>query len=129
MIYYPFDTRIHNFGNVGFGGKIHATFAPYITRSIDRKRYYGRNIREEINDYIEKKYHNSRALDLCCGIGISTSKYGIDTSSEFIKKAKKKYIQQNILRLQMRKIINLVKNMMLLLACFHFMRCQNMHTI
>tara|TARA_B100001093_G_C26856077_1_gene1027480 strand:+ start:5825 stop:6418 length:594 start_codon:yes stop_codon:yes gene_type:complete len=91
MIYYPYDLRIHNVGNIGFGGKIHAMLAPYITKSIDLKRYSGRNVREEINNYLQTKYHNPKVLDLCCGVGISTLNYGIDTSPEFIDRAKKLY--------------------------------------
>ena len=89
MIYYPYDNRIHNLGNIGFGGKIHAHFAPHITKNIDNKRYNNRNIRQEINNYLQTKYHNPLILDMCCGVGISTAKYGIDTSPEFICKAQK----------------------------------------
>ena len=91
MIYYPYDARIHNLGNIGFKGYIHSSLAPFITKSIDNQRYNGRNIRDEMNNYLQTKYHNPRILDLCCGIGISTYKYGIDTSPEFINKAKKLY--------------------------------------
>jgi trans-aconitate methyltransferase len=91
MLYYPFDNRIHNLGNIGFGGKVHAEIAQSITKNIDNKRYNGRNIRQEINNYINSKYNNPKILDLCCGIGISTSQYGIDTSTNFIEKAKKLY--------------------------------------
>tara|TARA_E500000178_G_C17007567_1_gene748928 strand:- start:507 stop:1121 length:615 start_codon:yes stop_codon:yes gene_type:complete len=91
MIYYPYDSRIHNVGNIGMGGKIHAMLAPFITKSIDYKRYNGRDIRLEINNYLLTKYHNPMILDLCCGTGISTFKYGIDTSPEFIDRAKKLY--------------------------------------
>ena len=91
MIYYPYDTRIHNLGNIGFGGTIHSSLAPFITKSIDNKRYNSRNIRQEIYNYLETKYHCPKILDLCCGVGISTYKHGIDTSPQFIEKAKKLY--------------------------------------
>lgn len=91
MVKYPFDNRIHNLGNVGFGGIIHANIAPYITKFIDKNAYNGRNIREEVNNYLITKYHTPKVLDLCCGVGFSTLNYGIDTSPQFIKKARELY--------------------------------------
>lgn len=93
MYYYPYDPRIHNFGNVGIGGKVQAQLSPFITRSIDYLRYNNRNIRQEVIDYLDTKYRNKHQniLDLCCGTGISTAKYGIDTSPDFIEKARELY--------------------------------------
>ena len=92
MFYYPFDPRIHNLGNTGIRGAIHAEFAPVFTKLIDLKAYNGRNIRQEIIDKLENKKSNgeptNKILDLCCGVGISTAQYGIDTSPEMINKAK-----------------------------------------
>lgn len=80
---YYFDRRIHNLGNIGYPGKIHAEGALLSTRVIDIIRYGGRNIRKEIMD----PYQGKTILDLCCGIGISTVENGIgvDTSFEMLK--------------------------------------------
>lgn len=95
MFYYPYDTRIHNLGNTGIKGALHAEFAPIATKIIDLKAYNGRNIRQEIIDKLENKNSNgeptNKILDLCCGVGISTAQYGIDTSPEMINKAKRLY--------------------------------------
>ena len=80
---YYYDRRIHNLGNIGFPGKIHAEGALLSTRVIDIIRYNGRNIRKEIME----PYKGKRVLDLCCGIGVSTVENGIgvDTSFEMLK--------------------------------------------
>ena len=102
--YYPFDPNIHNLGNTGFKGAIHAELAPVFNKLIDIKAYNGRNIRQEIINKLENKNYDgkpqNKILDLCCGIGISTAQYGIDTSPEMISKAKrhfpnKKFIVEN----------------------------------
>ncbi len=94
MFYYPFDPRIHNFGNTGLLGNIHAELAPYFTDLIDLKAYSGRNIRKEITDALNP--NRNRILDLCCGVGLSTANngFGIDTSAEMITKARKIYREQ-----------------------------------
>ena len=86
---YYFDNRIHNFGNIGIKGKIHAEIAYLSTKIIDKLAYNGRDIRKEIM----MEYQDSSVLDLCCGIGISTTKngIGIDTSSEMLGVAKRTY--------------------------------------
>lgn len=94
LIYpYYYDKRIHNLGNVGFPGKVHAEAALLSTKIIDRIRYNGRNIRKEIMN----EYKNNTVLDFCCGIGISTTKngVGIDTSSEMLSVAKKYKFNKN----------------------------------
>ncbi len=85
MFYYPYDPRIHNFGNIGLRGAIHAELAPIFTKLIDVKAYSGRNVRQELIDKLNPI--NNKILDLCCGVGISTSEYGIDTSPQMINKA------------------------------------------
>jgi len=99
MYYYPFNPRIHNLGNVGISGAIHAEFAPVFTKFIDIKAYGGRNIRQEIIDKLEKndKGSKNKILDLCCGVGISTAQYGIDTSPQMINKAKRYFPKKNFL--------------------------------
>jgi len=99
MYYYPFNPRIHNLGNVGISGAIHAEFAPVFTKFIDIKAYGGRNIRQEIIDKLEKndKGSKNKILDLCCGVGISTAQYGIDTSPQMINKAKRYFPKKKFL--------------------------------
>ena len=86
---YYYDSRIHNFGNRGIKGKIHAELAYLSTKIIDKVRYDGRDIRSEIMG----EYQDSSVLDFCCGIGISTPPLGmgIDTSSEMLGVAKRTY--------------------------------------
>ena len=118
MFSYPYNPKIHNLGNVGFKGAIHAEMSPIFTKLIDIKAYNNRNIRQEILDKLENNYPiksskvryvkgpegpegpegaggpevpKNKILDLCCGIGISTAQYGIDTSPEMINKAKRHF--------------------------------------
>jgi len=101
MYYYPFNPNIHNLGNTGFSGAIHAEFAPIFTKIIDIRAYNGRNIRQEIIDKLENKKPNgeptNKILDLCCGVGISTAQYGIDTSPQMINKAKRQFPNKKFL--------------------------------
>jgi SAM-dependent methyltransferase len=88
VVPYYYNPNIHNLGNVGLGGKLHATIAPIARRVIDVISYNGVNIREDI-----MKEYNSKelsVLDFCCGIGDSTQKFGtgIDTSPDMINMAK-----------------------------------------
>ena len=92
---YYYNPKIHNFGNIGLGGKIHANLANFATKQIDNMRYNNRNIRKEIyKPYIDKNYS---ILDFCCGIGISTApnNVGIDTSLEMLDVAKQNNIKEN----------------------------------
>lgn len=82
---YYFDNRIHNLGNVGILGRIHAELAPMSTNLINNVAYSGKSVRKEIL----KKYCNGKnVLDLCCGVGLSTLVDGIDTSDQMIEVAK-----------------------------------------
>lgn len=72
---YPYDPRIHNFGNTGLGGRFHAFLARPITKIIDNLAYDGVNIRYKI----------IKELDLDCDI-ISDWCCGVGTSSEALKK-------------------------------------------
>jgi SAM-dependent methyltransferase len=87
---YYYDSRIHNFGNVGLGGQLHSLLAPYATTMIDNSV----NIRQYIlSKYNQDFYKNHEKLpkiiDLCCGTGTSTApnQLGIDTSEHMISKA------------------------------------------
>lgn len=89
---YYYNPNIHNFGNIGLSGKIHAILANQATKIIDNIRYNGKNIRSEIYEPYLK--NNKTILDLCCGVGISTppGQMGIDTSKEMLEVAKKSNI-------------------------------------
>ena len=88
---YYYNEKIHNFGNIGWKGRIHAEIAPFATKFIDIRCYNGINIRNEI--MLPYKNNNKKVLDLCCGTGISTinnnNAIGIDTSFEMLKIAKR----------------------------------------
>jgi SAM-dependent methyltransferase len=91
---YYYDSRIHNFGNIGLGGQIHSMLAPYATKVIDKKCYNSVNIRQLIlSKYTQDFYKNHEKLpkiiDLCCGTGTSTAtnQLGIDTSNKMISQA------------------------------------------
>ena len=94
---YYYDRRIHNFGNIGLGGKIHSLLAPYATKLIDDKCYNSVNIRQAILSNYNKDFYNKyervpKLIDLCCGTGSSTStnQLGIDTSLPMLSAAKAK---------------------------------------
>lgn len=80
---YYYNSCIHNMGNVGPMGVLHAALAPAFTKVIDKKAYNGRNIRKEVYNSIESK----STVDLCCGVGYSTKPgmIGVDTSTEMLK--------------------------------------------
>lgn len=91
---YYYDSRIHNFGNIGLGGHVHSLVAPFATTMIDNKCYNSVNIRQVIlSKYNQEFYKNNEKLpkiiDLCCGTGTSTytNQLGIDTSEAMISKA------------------------------------------
>tara|TARA_B100001093_G_scaffold448843_1_gene454698 strand:+ start:2145 stop:2756 length:612 start_codon:yes stop_codon:yes gene_type:complete len=83
---YYYNPQIHNLGNIGFGGNIHAILSPIARRVIDTISYNGKNIRKDIM----LEYSDKKILDLCCGIGDSTGKFGtgVDTSKAMIRMAK-----------------------------------------
>ena len=84
---YYYNPDIHNFGNIGIGGKIHAELGPLFTKIIDNTAYDGRDIRSEIME----PYQNKKVIDLCCGTGLSTldNNLGIDTSNEMLNVARR----------------------------------------
>jgi ubiquinone/menaquinone biosynthesis C-methylase UbiE len=94
---YYYDRRIHNFGNIGLGGKIHSLLAPYATKLIDDKCYNSVNIRQAILSNYNQDFYNKyervpKLIDLCCGTGSSTAtnQLGIDTSLPMLSAAKAK---------------------------------------
>ena len=84
---YWYDPRIHNWGNIGAGGRFHATFAPLATAMIDQLSYGGFDVRKAVKQTLAA---NATVLDLCCGVGFSTAPgaVGIDTSPEMLSVAK-----------------------------------------
>lgn len=104
---YYYDSRIHNFGNVGLGGQIHSLLAPFATTMIDNKCYNSVNIRQVIlSKYNQDFYKNHeklpKVIDLCCGTGTSTAtnQLGIDTSEQMISKAILNQAKKNQLSLK-----------------------------
>ena len=122
--YYPFHPKIHNLGNVGLPGAIHAELAPAFTKLIDIKAYTGRNIRQEIINKLQNNRSN-KILDLCCGVGISTAEYGIDTSPQMINKAKrvfpnKKFVAENAENILKSKHLEFFVNVDIVTCMFAF---------
>lgn len=109
-IKYQFDSRIHNFGNIGVGGVFHSIMARPFTKLIDLTAYNGINIRETIIENLhldEPKF----VADFCCGTATSTEALrkcfenaivtGVDTSKEMLRVAKIftkniNYIEENV---------------------------------
>ena len=83
---YPFDPRIHNVGNVGWRGRLHALVAPAITRYIDHVAYEGADVRTAVLDAHVRP--GDRVVDLCCGTGTSTRDVGVDTSAAMLDVAR-----------------------------------------
>ena len=93
VVPYYYNPNIHNFGNIGLGGKIHANLSPFATKMIDMVRYDNKDIRKELMS----EYKDNTILDLCCGTGFSTydNAIGIDTSYEMLDIAKKLKTNKN----------------------------------
>ena len=91
-INYAFDPRIHNFGNHGVLGKVHAKLSPVFTKMIDNTVYKGVDVRQRI---IKRQGPDKQILDLGCGTGFSTSdvfgSVGIDASQEMVDEAMKQF--------------------------------------
>lgn len=79
---YWYNPVIHNMGNIGISGNIHAATSPIFTRFIDFKAYKGIDVRKEIYKNLDGKI-----LDLCCGTGFSTKpgSTAIDTSKQMLR--------------------------------------------
>lgn len=82
---YWYNARIHNLGNVGPLGFVHAAMAPTATFLIDSLSYNGFDVRKEALSAIPT---DASVLDLCCGVGFSTLKTGVDTSREMLSVAR-----------------------------------------
>lgn len=67
-----YNNNIHNFGNIGLGGKFHAFCSPYSSKIIDKIAYKGENVR--LNSLLSCPCKDSikDILDIGCGTGAST---------------------------------------------------------
>jgi SAM-dependent methyltransferase len=85
--FYWKEAKIHQFGNTGLLGRLHALVAPLVTNLIDSTSYGGRHIRREVHAQLQGA---GSVLDLCCGVGMSTppNAVGVDASQEMIDAAR-----------------------------------------
>lgn len=92
----PFHKNIHNFGNVGLGGKVHALFARLATTMIDVGAYKGRTMRREVAAEAARVVpSSSKVLEVGCGVGTLTNELervfsnvtAVDTSQEMLDAA------------------------------------------
>ena len=96
----PFHPNIHNLGNTGIGGYLHANLAEFSTTLIDQLAYNGEPIRRRIAREIAGIHQNKNVLELGCGVGTLTRELietdafpqitAIDTSREMITLAAKR---------------------------------------
>lgn len=78
------NPNIHQMGNMGFGGGLHAAISYPFIKVLDKILYEGRDMRE----YVKDQFDTSDVLDFGSGIGLSTANHGIDTSPEFVAMAR-----------------------------------------
>ena len=99
----PYNPQIHNFGNVGPSGMVHALTATMATRIIDKFAYGGRNMRNELAMEIARTNPNAAVLEVGCGVGTLTRELiqnnisviaAVDTSHEMIQQAKREVPEQ-----------------------------------
>lgn len=92
----PFHKKIHNFGNVGLGGRVHAWSARLATAIIDVTAYRGRVMRREIASKAARSIPaDANVLEVGCGVGTLTNELeqvfsnvtAIDTSQEMLDAA------------------------------------------
>eukprot|EP00965_Chrysotila_dentata_P181014 5975259-Pleurochrysis_carterae.AAC.1 len=94
------DARIHNLGNCGVRGALHAAIAPFSTGLLDAVAYDGRDIRREmLGSELYADSLSNQVVDFGCGVGYSTAdaaggdgdarlSVGIDTSAEMVSMAR-----------------------------------------
>lgn len=80
---YWFDPKIHLLGNTGIKGGFHAAIAPLVTKVIDVAAYEGLDMRSHIKAELQ-----GTVLDLGCGVGLSTTSHGVDTSIQMVAMAR-----------------------------------------
>lgn len=96
----PFHPAIHNLGNVGIGGRVHAQVAQAATRLIDARAYGGVHMRRELATTMAARYpRGTSLLEVGCGVGTLTSELertgtfsitAADTSREMLAVARKR---------------------------------------
>lgn len=85
----PYHPSIHQLGNTGIMGQVHAQGAWCVTRIIDRVAYRGRNMRQEVaHDVVQtltRKLHDRpvRILEIGCGVGTFTHELDIECAKAF----------------------------------------------
>lgn len=84
------DPRIHNFGNCGWRGMLHALVVPIATHAIDRFAYAGIDVRKQIHETLIPDDYD--VVDLGCGVGFSCARNGrcrgVDTSKQMLSVAR-----------------------------------------
>jgi SAM-dependent methyltransferase len=95
----PFHPAIHNLGNVGPLGSVHASGARFATWLIDQAAYRGRNMRREVAQGLAATLPSgARVLEVGCGVGTLTRELvrvdlavvGVDTSEEMLRVARRR---------------------------------------
>ena len=125
-----FDQRIHNFGNIGVGGRFHAFCAPHASKLIDKISYNGINVRQKALENSQKnmKIYPENAVDLGCGVGVSslaiidtfprTKVTGIDCSTAMLNKCPRD--SKIIFEKQLAHQTNIPSNSVDLVNCMFF---------
>ena len=95
----PFHPAVHNLGNVGPLGRVHARGARAATWVIDQLAYAGVNMRREVAQQMATRYdEGTRLLEVGCGVGTLTRELeemqtfdivAVDTSQEMLDRARK----------------------------------------
>lgn len=94
----PFHPSIHNMGNVGLSGRLHAALASGATRIIDSVAYGGRNMRRDLAEELGCRFTpaTTRVVEVGCGVGTLTRELikqgfskltAVDTSAAMITRA------------------------------------------
>lgn len=89
------NPRVHNFGNMGWRGRLHAEVAAPATRLIDFAAYGDVNMRRVVAERMAAEHPGARVLDVGCGVGTLSSELrdagmqvvGVDASAPMIEKA------------------------------------------
>lgn len=95
----PFHPAIHNMGNIGLMGRVHARSARCATKLIDRLAYDGVNMRALLARRLAQDAPpKSRLLEIGCGVGTLTCELertgafevvALDTSQEMLDEARR----------------------------------------
>ena len=66
---YWYHPSIHNWGNIGWRGRFHATFAPLATWVIDQTSYSGIDVRRAQNSVLAAIRTSVRSINRCVASG------------------------------------------------------------